>query len=111
MHARLTATTVQAGSTVESLSELVLGSAVGLDSGRDSDSGDLDLGGPDLADDLDSAAGRDLVVGRESADADRLAVDSEAEQHAVVVFTAEVASTVAVVRTAEAVTAADTGKT
>ena len=55
MHARLTATTVQAGSTVESLSELVLGSAVGLDSGRGSDSGDLVLGGPDLADDLDSA--------------------------------------------------------
>ena len=112
MHARLTATTVQAGSTVESLSELVLGSAVGLDSGRDSDSGDLDLGGPDLADDLDSAAGRDLVVGRESADADRLAVDSTVVAFTGAVdFTAAVASTVAVVRTAEAVTAADTGKT
>ena len=111
MRARRMVTTGLAGSTVESLSELVRGSAAGLDSGRDSDLVDLDLGGRDLADVPDSAAGRDLVVGRESADADRLAVDSTVVAFTGAVdFTAAVASTVAVVRTAEAVTAADTGK-
>ncbi|HXO04544.1 MAG TPA: hypothetical protein VN884_02815 [Candidatus Sulfotelmatobacter sp.] len=116
MRARRMVTTGLAGSTVESLSELVRGSAAGLDSGRDSDLVDLDLGGRDLddrdlADVPDSGAGRDLVVGRESADADRLAVDSTVVAFTGAVdFTAAVASTVAVVRTAEAVTAADTGK-
>ena len=108
MHARLTATTVQAGSTVESLSELVRGSAAVSDSGRDSDSGDLDLGVPDLADDLDSAAGR------ESAYVDQQAVDFTGMFHAEVTSTAAdrmvaVVSTPVADRTVEA-TGADTGK-
>ena len=112
MRARRMVTTGLAGSTVESLSELVRGSAAGLDSGRDSDLVDLDLGGRDLddrdlADVPDSAAGRDLVVGRESADADRLAVDSTV---VAVDFTAAVAHTAEAGSTVEAVTAADTGK-
>jgi hypothetical protein len=92
-----------------------------LDSGRDSDLGDLDLGGPDSADDLDSvgvpgsADGQDLVAGRESEYVDRLVPDSAAECHAEVALVPAAASMAAVVRTAEAVrmvaaTAADTGK-
>jgi hypothetical protein len=109
------------------LSEQGRGSAAALDSGRDSDGVGLDSAGDlALADDLDSAAGQDLVAGRESAYVDRLAMDSAAVSHAeaasiVVAFTAEAASTVAAVRmlaavpTVEAarmgaVTAADTGK-
>src|SRR6202046_323834 len=110
MRARRMVTTGLDGSTVESLSELGRASAAVLDSGRDSDLVDLDLGGRDLddrdlADVPDSGAGRDLVVGRESADAGRVAGDST-----VVAFAGAGDSTVAVVRTAEAVTAADTGK-
>jgi hypothetical protein len=128
MRARLTGTTGLVGSTAGCLSEQVRGSAAGLDSGRDSDLGDLDLGGPDSADDLDSAGvpgsadGQDLVVGRESEYVDRLVLDSAAEWHAEVALTPAAASMAEAVpmweaaRTAEAVhmvaaTAADTGKT
>ena len=127
MRARHTATTGLVGSMAGCLSEQGPGSAVGLDSGRDSDGVGLDSAG-DLgsADDLDSAAGQDLVAGRESAYVDRLAMDSAAVSHAeaasaVVAFTAEAAFTVEAVRMLEAVptveavrmgavTAADTGK-
>ena len=120
MRARLTGTTGLAGSTAESLSELVRGSAAASDSGRDSDSdADADL----IADSvgvLDSAAGRDLVVGRESAYVDRQAVGSTgvfhvevistaADRMAAVVSTAVAVRTVVVVRTVED-TGADTGK-
>jgi len=122
MRARLTGTTVLAGSMAGCLSEQVRGSAAALDSGRDSDSGDLDLGGRDSADDLDSvgvpgsADGQDLVVGRESEYVDRLVQDSAAEWHAEVALTPAAASMAEAVHTAEAVrmvaaTAADTGKT
>jgi hypothetical protein len=109
------------------LSERGRGSAAALDSGRDSDGVGLDS-----ADDLASAAGQDLVAGRESAYVDRLAMDSAAVSHAEVtstaaVLAAEAASTVAAVHTSVAVptvvaarmveavrmgavTAADTGK-
>jgi hypothetical protein len=121
MRARPTGTTVLAGSMAGCLSEQVRGSAAALDSGRDSDLGDLDLGGRDSADDLDSvgvpgsADGQDLVVGRESEYVDRLVLDSAAEWHAEVALIPAGASMAAVVRTAEAVrmvaaTAADTGK-
>jgi len=127
MRARRTATTALVGSMAGCLSEQGRGSAAALDSGRDSDGVGLDSAGDlALADDLDSAAGQDLVAGRESAYVDRLAMDSAAVSHAeaasiVVAFTAEAASTVAAVRmlaavpTVEAarmgaVTAADTGK-
>jgi hypothetical protein len=121
MRARLTGTTVLAGSTAGCLSEQVRGSAAGLDSGRDSDLDDLDLGGLDSVDDLDSAGvpgsadGQDLAAGRESEYVDRLVLDSTAECHTEVAFIPAVGSTAAVVRTAEAVrmvaaTAADTGK-
>ena len=77
----------------------------------DLDLGGRDLGDRDLADVPDSAAGRDLVVGRESADADRLAVDSTVVAFtAAVAHTAEAASMVEAVHTVEAVTAADIGK-
>ena len=127
MRARRTATTGLVGSMAGCLSEQGRGSAVGLDSGRDSDGVGLDSAG-DLgsADDLDSAAGQDLVAGRESACVDRRAMDSAAVSHAeaastVVAFTAEAAFTVEAVRMLEAVptveavrmgavTAADTGK-
>ncbi|HXN98651.1 MAG TPA: hypothetical protein VN881_06220 [Candidatus Acidoferrales bacterium] len=46
----------------------------------------------------------------DSPDVDRLAVDSTAERDAVAAFTVAVASMVEAVRTVEAVTAADTGK-
>jgi len=127
MRARRTATTGLVGLMAGCLSEQGRGSAADLDSGRDSDGVGLDSAGDlALADDLDSAAGQDLVAGRESAYVDRLAMDSAAVSHAeaasiVVAFTAEAASTVAAVRmlaavpTVEAarmgaVTAADTGK-
>jgi hypothetical protein len=126
MRAHLTGTTVLAGSTAACLSEQVRGSAAGLDSGRDSDLGDLDLDGPDSVDDLDSAGvpdsadGLDLVAGRESEYVDRLVRDSTAECHTVVAFIPAAASMAAVRmaevhRTAEAVrmvaaTAAGTGK-
>ena len=121
MRARHTATTGLVGSMAGCLSEQGPGSAVGLDSGRDSDGVGLDSAG-----DLGSAAGQDLVAGRESACVDRLAMDSAAVSHAeaastVVAFTAEAAFTVEAVRMLEAVptveavrmgavTAADTGK-
>ena len=109
MHVRRMGITGLAGSTVEFLSELVRGSAAALDSGRDSDSDDLDSAVVDLT------AGAGLMAA-DSQDADRLAVDSTAERHEAVAFTAEAASMVAAVsmveavRTVEAVTAADTGK-
>ena len=124
MRARLTGTTGLAGSTAESLSGLVRGSAAASDSGRDSDA-DADLiadsvGVLDSVDGPDSAAGRDLVVGRESAYVDRRAVDSTgmfhvevistaADRMAAVVSTAVAVRTVVVVRTVED-TGADTGK-
>ena len=120
MRARLTGTTGLAGSTAESLSELVRGSAAASDSGRDSDSdADADL----IADSvgvLDSAAGRDLVVGRESAYVDRQAVGSTGVFHVEVISAAadrmaEVVSTAVAVRTVvvdrmAVDTGADTGK-
>ena len=121
MRARRTATTALVGSMAGCLSEQGRGSAVGLDSGRDSDGVGLDSAG-DLgsADDLDSAAGQDLVAGRESACVDRRAMDSAAVSHAeaastVVAFTAEAVRMLEAVPTVEAVrmgavTAADTGK-
>jgi len=121
MRARRTATTALVGSMAGCLSEQGRGSAVGLDSGRDSDGVGLDSAG-----DLGSAAGQDLVAGRESACVDRRAMDSAAVSHAeaastVVAFTAEAAFTVEAVRMLEAVptveavrmgavTAAGTGK-
>ena len=121
MRARHTATTGLVGSMAGCLSEQGPGSAVGLDSGRDSDGVGLDSAG-----DLGSAAGQDLVAGRESACVDRLAMDSAAVSRAEVtstaaVLAAEAASTVAAVHMSEAalmveavrmgaVTAADTGK-
>ena len=121
MRARRTATTALVGSMAGCLSEQVRGSAAALDSGRDSDSGDLDLGGRDSADDLDSvgvpgsADGQDLVVGRESEYVDRLVQDSAAEWHAEVALTPAAASMAEAVPMWEAarmgaVTAADTGK-
>lgn len=120
MRARLTGTTGLVGSTVGCLSERARGSAAGLDSGRDSDSGDPDLVDLDSVDVRDSAADRDLAVGRESAYVDRQAVDSTGMFHAEVTSTAAdllaaVASTAAAVRTVEVVrtavdTGADTGK-
>jgi hypothetical protein len=121
MRARLTGTTGLVGSTAGCLSEQVRGSAAGLDSGRDSDLGDLDLGGPDSADDLDSAGvpgsadGQDLVAGRESEYVDRLVPDSAAECHAEVALVPAAVRMAEVHRTAEAVrmvaaTAAGTGK-
>jgi hypothetical protein len=110
MHVRRMGITGLAGSTAGSLSELVRGSAAALDSGRDLDLGDLDL----VVADLTAGVGLMAAVSR---DVERLAVDSAAERHEVVAFTAEAASMVAVavsmveaVRTVEAVTAADTGK-
>ena len=109
MRARLTDTTGLVGSTAGCLSEQVRGSAAALDSGRDSDLGDLDLGGRDSVDDLDSvgvpvsADGQDLAAGRESAYVDQLVLDSTAECHTEVAFSPAAASTAAVVRTAEAV--------
>ena len=117
MRARRTATTALVGSMAGCLSEQGRGSAVGLDSGRDSDGVGLDSAG-----DLGSAAGQDLVAGRESACVDRRAMDSAAVSHAeaastVVAFTAEAAFTVEAVRMLEAVPTveavrmgADTGK-
>jgi hypothetical protein len=74
----------------------------------------------DSVDVRDSAADRDLAVGRESAYVDRQAVDSTGMFHAEVTSTAAdlmaaVASTAAAVRTVEVVrtavdTGADTGK-
>lgn len=127
MRARLTATTGLVGSMVGCLSEQGRGSAADSMDVRDSDGVGLDSAGDlALADDLDSAAGQDLVAGRESACVDRRAMDSAAVSHAeaastVVAFTAEAASTVAAVHMSEAarmveavrteaVTAADTGK-
>jgi hypothetical protein len=121
MRAHLTGTTGLVGLTAGCSSERVRGSAAALDSGRDSDLGDLDLGGRDSVDDLASAGvpgsadGQDLVAGRESEYVDRLVLDSAAEWHAEVTLTPAAASMAAVVRTAEAVrmvaaTAADTGK-
>jgi hypothetical protein len=127
MHARLTVTTGLVGLTAGCLSEQVRGSAAGLDSGRDSDLGDLDLGGPDSAEGLDSvgvpgsADGQDLAGGRESEYVDRLVPDSAAECHAEVALTPAAASMAVAVRMAEvhrtaeavrmvAATAAGTGK-
>ena len=127
MRARRTATTALVGLMAGCLSEQGRGSAAALDSGRDSDGVGLDSAGDlALADDLDSAAGQDLVAGRESAYVDRLEMDSAAVSHAEVtstaaVLAAEAASTVAAVHMLEAVptveavrmgavTAADTGK-
>jgi hypothetical protein len=126
MRARLTGTTGLAGSTAGCLSERVRGSAAGLDSGRDSDSGGRDLVDLGSVDDRDSAADQDLAVGRESAYVDRLAVASTGMSHVVVTSTAAdrvaaVVSTAVVVRTVEVVrmavavrtaeaTGADTGK-
>src|SRR5271168_665803 len=116
MRARRTATTALVGLMAGCLSEQGRGSAAALDSGRDSDGVGLDSAGDlALAGDLDSAAGQDLVAGRESAYVDRLEMDSAA------VLAAEAASTVAAVHMLEAVptveavrmgavTAADTGK-
>jgi hypothetical protein len=115
MRARRTAITGLAGLMVGCLSEQDRGSAAALDSGRDSDGVGLDSAGDlALADDLDSAAGRDLVAGRESAYVGRLAMDSAAVSHAEVtsaaaVPAAEAARMVEAVRMG-AVTAADTGK-
>jgi hypothetical protein len=116
MHARLTGTTVLAGSMAGCSSEQVRGSAAGLDSGRDSDL----AAGLDSVDDLGSADGQDLEAGRESGYVDQLAVVSTGMFHVVVTSTAadHVAAAVSmaeVVRAAEAVhmvaaTAADTGK-
>ena len=116
MRARLTGTTGLAGSTAGCLSELVRGSTVGLDSGRDSDA-DLIAGSVDVP---DSAAGPDLVAGRESAYVDRQAVDftgtfhvevisTAADRMAAVVSTAAADRTVVVDRMAVD-TGADTGK-
>jgi hypothetical protein len=115
MRARPTATTGLVGSMAGCLSERGRGSAAALDSSRDSDGVGLDS-----ADDLASAAGQDLVAGRESAYVDRLAMDSAAVSHAEVTSTAAVHTSVAVptvvaARMVEAVrmgavTAADTGK-
>ena len=127
MRARRTATTGLVGLMAGCLSEQGRGSAADLDSGRDSDGVGLGSAGDlALADDLDSAAGQDLVAGRESAYVDRLEMDSAAVSHAEVtstaaVLAAEAASTVAAVHMLEAVptveavrmgavTAADTGK-
>ena len=127
MRARRTATTALVGLMAGCLSEQGRGSAADLDSGRDSDGVGLDSAGDlALADDLDSAAGQDLVAGRESAYVGRLAMDSAAVSHAEVtstaaVLAAEAASTVAAAPMSEAarmveavhmgaVTAADTGK-
>ena len=127
MRARRTATTALVGLMAGCLSEQGRGSAAALDSGRDSDGVGLGSAGDlALADDLDSAAGQDLVAGRESAYVDRLEMDSAAVSHAEVtstaaVLAAEAASTVAAVHMLEAVptveavrmgavTAADTGK-
>ena len=127
MRARRTDTTGLVGSMAGCLSEQGRGSAAALDSGRDSDGVGLGSAGDlALADDLDSAAGQDLVAGRESAYVDRLEMDSAAVSHAEVtstaaVLAAEAASTVAAVHMLEAVptveavrmgavTAADTGK-
>jgi hypothetical protein len=127
MRARRMATTGLVGSMAGCLSEQGRGSAAALDSGRDSDGVGLDSAGDlALADDLDSAAGQDLVAGRESAYVDRLAMDSAAVSRAEVtstaaVLAAEAASTVAAVHMSEAalmveavrmgaVTVADTGK-
>jgi len=127
MRARRTATTALVGLMAGCLSEQGRGSAAALDSGRDSDGVGLDSAGDlALAGDLDSAAGQDLVAGRESAYVDRLEMDSAAVSHAEVtstaaVLAAEAASTVAAVHMLEAVptveaarmgavTAADIGK-
>lgn len=107
MRARLTGITGLAGSPVDFLSEQDRGSGADLDSGQVLV---LGLG----LDDPDSADARDLVVAQDSADVDRLAVDSAAVCHAEVAFTGAavdstvVAVTAAAVRTVED-TAADTG--
>ncbi|MGB8522824.1 MAG: hypothetical protein WCD43_07650 [Candidatus Acidiferrales bacterium] len=106
MRARLTGTTVLAGLMAGCSSEQVHGSAAGSLAVLDLDA--------DLTVDSATVASLDAV----SRDVEQLVVDSAEVRHAVVVeFTAEVASTVvgavstvAVVRTVEAVTAADTGK-
>jgi hypothetical protein len=107
MRAHLTGTTALAGSPAGFLSERVRGSTAG--SVADSAAVAL-IEASAIADSIADSATVD------SPDVVRLAADSGEERHAVVAFTAAAASTVAVVRTAEAdrmaeaVTAADTGK-
>ena len=71
MRARLTGTTGLVGSTVGCLSERARGSAAGLDSGRDSDSGDPDL--------VDMAAVASTAAAVRTVEVVRTAVDTGAD--------------------------------